>query len=73
VATSEQCEQQKQLREKVNGLLGKIDHINRGQMKALMEADDELLMTLDKELELTFGEKERAFGALFRHREEHGC
>ncbi len=28
---------------------------------------------LDRELDLTFGEKERAFGALHSHTAEHGC
>ena len=30
-------------------------------------------MELDKKLETAFGEKERAFGALRQHSEEHGC
>jgi hypothetical protein len=30
-------------------------------------------MQLDRELELAIGEKERLFGALRQHREEHGC
>jgi len=31
------------------------------------------LLALDSELELKFGEKEHAFGALQQHTKEHGC
>lgn len=67
------CERQSQLRAEVNAILERIDRLNKEQMEALNERDDERLMQLDKQLELVFGEKERAFGALFQHREEHRC
>lgn len=67
------CERQSQLRAEVNAILERIDHVNKEQMEALHARDDERLLELDKQLELVFGEKERAFGALFQHREEHGC
>ena len=67
------CQRQHELRERVNAILARIDQLNQGQMKALNEGDDQRLLELDKQMELTFGEKERAFGALFEHRDEHGC
>ena len=70
---SEMCKRQEELREEVYRILTEIDTINRGQMEALASGDDEQLMALDKKLELKFGEKERCFGALFQHRDEHGC
>lgn len=67
------CERQSQLRAEVNSILERIDQLNKEQMEALKKRDDERLLQLDKQLELVFGEKERAFGALFQHRDEHGC
>ena len=52
------------------------------RMKALIEQQitvlhegegQSKLMSLDKDLEKAFGEKERAFGALAEHTKEHGC
>ncbi len=67
------CPRQHELREAVNAILARIDQLNQGQMEALKAHDDQRLMQLDKQMELTFGEKERSFGALFEHRKEHGC
>jgi len=39
----------------------------------LFRGDSEKYLHLDKELELTFGEKERAVGALRQHIKEHKC
>jgi hypothetical protein len=61
------------LRSTVTAILERIDRLTQEQIDSLKNADDERLLALDKELETTFGEKERAFGALFHHREEHGC
>ena len=67
------CETQEKLRRDALGILERIDALHRGQIEAMANADDERLMTLDKELENVFGEKERAFGALRQHRDEHRC
>jgi hypothetical protein len=31
------------------------------------------MLAIDKEIETTIGEKERAMGALLEHRQAHGC
>jgi hypothetical protein len=54
-------------------ILNRIDSLTLDQIRAMKDRDDERLMSLDKEIEAAFGEKERTFGALFDHRNEHGC
>jgi hypothetical protein len=52
-------------------LQGLID-LTRAQQEAIQKADMRLVETLDPKLETTFGKKERSFGALREHIEEHG-
>jgi len=54
-------------------ILRRIDALTEVQIQAMRDKDDEKLMEADKQLEVAFGEKERTFGALFDHRDEHGC
>ena len=49
-----------------------IDH-SRKSLEALRRGDQEMMSRLDKELEMTLGEKERLLGALRQHQQEHGC
>ena len=67
------CKTQEQLRQTATNVLELIDALTRDQIEAMKSGDDERLMSLDKEIELAFGEKERSFGALHQHRQEHGC
>ena len=67
------CITQESLRAEVHAILAEIDRLNDESMKALSDWDDRRLMSLGKELELLTGKKERAYGALFHHRKEHGC
>jgi hypothetical protein len=67
------CDKQQELRRAVASILERIDGLTKEQLDAIATGDDAKLMALDKKIELTFGEKERAFGALFQHRDEHGC
>ena len=67
------CETQAQLRRAATEVLERIDALTQQQIDAMKSADDERLMQIDKEIELAFGEKERCFGALHQHRDEHGC
>ena len=69
----EHCEEQERLRQAVTEVLNRIDVLNRGQIEAIKTRDDERLMALDKELEAAFGQKQRLYGALFEHRNQHGC
>jgi hypothetical protein len=67
------CDQQEALRRNAMGILERIDRLTSEQLKAMRDRDDDLLLNLDKQIEAAFGEKERAFGALLHHRDEHGC
>lgn len=67
------CERQEELRREATAILDRIDALNREQVEAIKNWKDDRLLDLDKELEAAFGEKERAFGALLSHRDEHGC
>jgi hypothetical protein len=67
------CEKQEELRRTAMDILRRIDALTEVQIQAMREHDDEKLMEADKQLEVAFGEKQRTFGALFDHRNEHGC
>jgi hypothetical protein len=67
------CNIQQELRRSATVILERIDALTQQQIDAMRNADDERLMAIDKEIELTFGEKERIFGALHQHRDEHRC
>jgi hypothetical protein len=67
------CDKQNELRQAATAILQQIDALTQQQLDAMRQGDDVRLMKLDKQLELVFGEKERAFGALHQHRDEHGC
>jgi hypothetical protein len=67
------CEREQELRNAATAVLDRIDALTDEQIAAIKGRDDEALMAIDKQLELAFGEKERAFGTLLSHRKEHGC
>jgi hypothetical protein len=68
-----QCIRQQELRQATNHALARIQALARQQLELLQSGDDKNFASLDRELEMAFGEKERSFGALRAHREEHGC
>ena len=67
------CPEQLRLRENITKVLERIDTLNRQQIEAIRTRDDERLMEFDKQLATAFGEKQRLYGALFEHQNEHGC
>lgn len=67
------CPKRDELQREADRALQQIIDITTQQIGALKKGDQALLLALDKELEKTFGEKERSFGALRQHTEEHGC
>jgi hypothetical protein len=67
------CEKQEQLRRTAMEILSRIDALTEVQIQAMRERDDEKLMEADKQLEVLYGKKQRTYGALFDHRNEHGC
>ena len=67
------CPVRDQLTTRADQVLKTIATLLQAQIDALAVNDQDTLLKLDKELELAFGEKERAFGALRQHKSEHGC
>ena len=67
------CPVRNQLTTRADQVLKTIATLLQAQIDALAVNDQDTLLKLDKELELAFGEKERAFGALRQHKSEHGC
>jgi hypothetical protein len=67
------CPKKEELRREANQILDRVLSITKAQIEALQANDQAKLLSLDKDLELTFGSKERAFGALREHTKEHGC
>jgi hypothetical protein len=70
---SPSCEQQQKLIDLVLDHLMRIAELSRATADALANRNENLARELDKRVENEIGSKERAFGALRQHREEHGC
>lgn len=67
------CERQRQLIMHVHGHLMRISELSRAAAEAVVNRHENLARELDQELEKELGAKERALGALYEHRNEHGC
>ncbi|HEU5020967.1 MAG TPA: hypothetical protein VFT60_03725 [Bryobacteraceae bacterium] len=67
------CPQRDELQKIALEVLQSLIDITKAQQEAVRRADIPLVESLDPKLETTFGKKERAFGALREHIEEHGC
>ena len=67
------CTVREELYAKAQDVLLQIRDKTQVQLDALVNRDYAKLMAADKELELLIGRKERAFGALRQHTQEHGC
>jgi hypothetical protein len=67
------CPQRDELQKIALEVLQSLIDITKAQQEAVRRADIPLVESLDPKLETTFGKKERAFGALRGHIEEHGC
>ena len=67
------CLQQNELRSRAIDMLQNLMRLTNEEIGCLIANDTKRLLELDKELEGVFGGKERAFGALREHIEEHGC
>ncbi len=67
------CRKKIQLKYDVQVALSKLSQLIESQLGALADAGIEKVREIDHEIELCFGEKERAIGALQQHLKEHGC
>lgn len=65
------CARHDQLAAQAHAILDKLHTLAAEQLKTF-ESEEERFMRLDRELENTVGEKERAIGAPRQHDEEHG-
>lgn len=70
---ADRCPVEKRLAETVSNVLARLVELTTAQLQAFREDRQADLSRLDKELENTVGEKERAIGRLDEHRTEHGC
>ena len=67
------CSERDRLTEDAHNTLTEVIQLTQEQIAALQARDQEKLLAADRGLELAFGKKERAFGALQQHTKEHGC
>ena len=67
------CPEYDRLRSDVENILGNLAQVTTLLLELFRSGDSHKYTRLDKELELTVGEKERAVGALRQHVREHNC
>lgn len=67
------CPEYIRLRSEVENVLGNLAQVTTLLLELFRNDESERYKHLDKELELTDGEKERAVGALRQHIKEHKC
>lgn len=67
------CRRRSELTADVQRVLGELGDLMHRQRDAVGIAAENTVLALDKQIELKFGEKERAMGALEFHRREHSC
>jgi hypothetical protein len=67
------CPEYDRLHAQVENVLGNLAQVTTTLLELFRFKDLEGVHRLDKELELTVGEKERSLGALRQHIKEHKC
>jgi hypothetical protein len=67
------CSEYTRLRSDVENVLGNLAQVTTLLLELFRSGDSAKYLHLDKELELTVGEKDRAVGALRQHVKEHKC
>jgi ATP-dependent Clp protease ATP-binding subunit ClpA len=67
------CPEYIRLRSEVENVLGNLAQVTTLLLELFRNDESERYQHLDKELELTVGEKERAVGALRQHIKDHRC
>jgi hypothetical protein len=67
------CPEYDRLHAEVEGILGNLAQVTTLLLELFRSKDLAGVHRLDKELEFTVGEKERAIGALRQHIREHNC
>jgi hypothetical protein len=67
------CAEQQRLMAVVQGHLIEISKLTRATAEALANGNENFAAEVDKLVDIEFGKKERAMGALHQHRKDHGC
>lgn len=67
------CPEYDRLHAQVENVLGNLAQVTTTLLDLFRSKDLNGVQRLDKELELTVGEKERTLGALRQHVKEHQC
>ena len=67
------CSEYDRLHNEVESVLGNLAQVSTLLLELFRAKDLAGVRRLDKELELTVGEKERSIGALRQHVKEHKC
>jgi hypothetical protein len=67
------CADYDRLQSEVQTILQKVVELSSAQVETFRAKDKASFMTLDKELELTVGRKERTIGAFTQHCKDHKC
>ena len=67
------CPEFERLRAEAENVLGNLAQVSTLLIELFRSRDFEAVYGLDKELELTVGQKERCIGALRQHIKDHNC
>ena len=68
-----ECPRKIELLNEAQAILQKLAAFSHAEQSALESGDKALILEIDKHIEHTLGEKERAIGAYHNHMKEHGC
>jgi fructose-1,6-bisphosphatase/inositol monophosphatase family enzyme len=67
------CLDKIRLMDKVQSILAKLVELGQTEQDAFKREDHDRMEEIDRNIEQTIGEKERAIGAYKQHVAEHGC
>jgi hypothetical protein len=67
------CPRREELQSRALEALHNLNDLTNQQIHCLQAQNFGRLYEIDRQVELAFGAKERAFGALKEHSDEHGC
>lgn len=70
---TEPCPARARLEQLAQHFLMEMSRLAREEVDVVASGDRSKILDIDKRIENALGEKERALGALYQHRQEHGC
>jgi hypothetical protein len=69
----ETCATRAALTRQVDDVVARVVELIYRRSAAIEYGHENTVMVIDRQIEHSLGEKERAIGALLQHRKEHGC